>query len=128
MNLSVADAVKTDAGKMHSSAMLSSPRKPSSTMRIFASTPCCLRVLRLMSRLIFSDDDGRPVGLCFISIPQVRMNKNSPLNWTYVCSIGADGIHIDVCLLLDAGFYIIVTQSQHSIGEKVMLVGVWVIA
>jgi len=30
--------------------------------------------------MIFSDDDGRPVGLCFISTPQVRMNKNTPLN------------------------------------------------
>jgi len=26
------------------------------------------------------DADGRPVGLCFISTPQVRMNKNTPLN------------------------------------------------
>jgi hypothetical protein len=46
----------------------------------------------LMSRIIFSDDDGRPVGLCFISTPQLRMNKNSLLNQIYICPIGADGI------------------------------------
>jgi len=34
----------------------------------------------LMSRMICSDDEGRPAGLCFISTPQVRMNKNTPLN------------------------------------------------
>jgi hypothetical protein len=36
--------------------------------------------LRLMSRMVCSDDDGRPDGFCFISAPQIRMNKNSPLN------------------------------------------------
>ena len=51
------------------------------------------RVLRLMSRMICSDDDARPAGLCFISTPQVRMNKNTPLNQNYICPIGADGIH-----------------------------------
>ena len=24
----------------------------------------------------------------------VRMNKNSPLNQCYICSIGADGVHL----------------------------------
>ena len=38
------------------------------------------RFLRLMSLMIFSDDDGRPAGLCFISTPQFKMNKNSLLN------------------------------------------------
>ena len=68
------------------------PRTPSSTMRIFSSALYCLRVLRLMSRMIFSDD-GRPVGLCFISTPHVRMNKNSLLNQNYICPMGADGVH-----------------------------------
>jgi hypothetical protein len=54
----------------------------------------CLRVLRLMSRIIVSDEDGRPIGLCFISTPQVRMNKNSSLNQIYICPIGADGVHM----------------------------------
>jgi len=36
--------------------------------------------------------------------------------------------YIGVGLLFGVGFYIIVTQSQHSMGEKVTLVGVWVIA
>ncbi len=41
---------------------LSSPRNPSRTMRIFSSALYCLRVLRLMSRMICSDDDVRPLG------------------------------------------------------------------
>jgi hypothetical protein len=49
--------------------------------------------LRLMSRMIRSDDAGRFAGFCFISTPYVRMNKNSPLNQCYICSIGADGVH-----------------------------------
>src|SRR6056300_645877 len=77
--------------RRHSSAMLSSPRKPSRTMRIFSSALYCLRVLRLMSRIVCSDDDTRPDGFCFISTPQIRMNKNSPLNQCYISSIGADG-------------------------------------
>ena len=36
--------------RRHSSAMLSSPRKPSSTTRIFSSAEWCLRVRRRMSR------------------------------------------------------------------------------
>jgi len=47
--------------------------------------------------MIRSDDAGRSAGFCFISTPHVRMNKNSPLNQCYICSIGADGVHsIDV--------------------------------
>jgi hypothetical protein len=83
--------------RQHSSAMLSSPRNPSRTIRIFSSALFCLRVLHLMSRMIFSDDDCRPVGLCFISNPQLRMNKNSLLNQIYICPIGADGVQA-VCV------------------------------
>jgi len=42
--------------------------------------------------MIRSDDAGRSAGFCFISTPHVRMNKNSPLNPCYICSIGADGV------------------------------------
>ena len=51
-----------------------------------------LVVLRLMSRMVCSDDDTRPDGFCFISAPQIRMNKNTSLNQCYSCSIGADGL------------------------------------
>jgi len=44
--------------------------------------------------MIRSDDAGRSAGFCFISTPHVRMNKNSPLNPCYICSIGADGVHL----------------------------------
>ena len=50
-----------------------------------------LRVLRLMSRMIFSDDDAGPAGFCLISTPQVRMNMNTTLDQNYICSIAADG-------------------------------------
>ncbi|HJN96162.1 MAG TPA: hypothetical protein QGF41_10740, partial [Gammaproteobacteria bacterium] len=43
-----------------------------------------------------SDDAGRSAGFCFISTPHVRMNKNSPLNQCYICSIGADGVQSEL--------------------------------
>jgi hypothetical protein len=51
--------------------------------RIFSSALYFLRDLRLMSRMIFSDDD-RPAGLRLISTPQVRMIKNTLLNQNYI--------------------------------------------
>ena len=63
-------------------------------MRIFSSAPYCLRVLRLMSLMMCSDDEGRPAGLCFISTPQFRINKNTLLNQNYICPIGADVIQV----------------------------------
>ncbi len=35
---------------------------------------------RISLAAALKDEDGRPAGLCFISTPQVRMNKNSLLN------------------------------------------------
>ena len=46
----------------------------------FSSALYCLRVLRLKSRMIFSDADGRPADFCILSTLQIRMNKNSLLN------------------------------------------------
>ena len=40
--------------RRHSSAMLSSPRRPSSTMRIFSSAEYCFRVARRISLTTFS--------------------------------------------------------------------------
>ncbi len=42
--------------------------------------------------MICSDDEGRPVGFCLISTPQVRMNKNTLLNQNYICPMGADTV------------------------------------
>ena len=42
--------------RRHSSAMLCSPRRPSSTIRIFSAAEYCLRVARRMSFTIRSDD------------------------------------------------------------------------
>jgi hypothetical protein len=43
-----------------------------------------------------SDDDGRPAGFCLISTPLVRMIKNTPLNYGYICPIGADVIQTEL--------------------------------
>jgi len=48
--------------------------------------------MRLMLRMIRSGDAGRSAGFCFISTPQVRMNKNTLLIWSAICPIGADGV------------------------------------
>ena len=54
----------------HSSAMLSSPRRPSSTMRIFSSAEWCRRVARRISRTIFSALSGTRLLACLIVAPQ----------------------------------------------------------
>jgi len=36
--------------------------------------------------------DVCPAGFCFITVTQIRMNKNSPLDQRYICPMGADGL------------------------------------
>lgn len=45
-----------------------------------------------MSRMVRSVDVC-PAGFCFITVTQIRMNKNSPLDQRYICPMGADGLH-----------------------------------
>src|SRR5881392_3749085 len=64
--------------RRHNSAMLDSPRKPSSTMRIFSSEECRLRVARRMFFTIRSDDDSGCTDFCLISTPcVVTMSQKS---------------------------------------------------
>src|SRR3990172_8189546 len=53
----------------HSSAMLSSPRRPCKTMRILSSAEKRRRVARRMSRTVFSALSGARSSLCLIGIP-----------------------------------------------------------
>jgi hypothetical protein len=55
--------------RRHSSAMLSSLRRPSSTIRIFSSNPYRFRVLRRMSLTIRSADNFLATNFCLIFAP-----------------------------------------------------------
>ena len=50
-----------------SSAIEVSPRRPSSTMRIFSSAAWCFRVARRMLRTSVSDDAGVELDFCLVS-------------------------------------------------------------
>jgi uncharacterized membrane protein YeiH len=52
-----------------SSEMFSSPRSPSSTMRIFSSAEYCFRVARRMSRTSFSGVPAVETDFCLIFAP-----------------------------------------------------------
>src|SRR5918998_714250 len=77
--------------RRHSSAMLSSPRRPSSTMRIFSSAEKCRRGARRMSLTTVSAGPFAGPDVCFIFAPDgydepeiLRSPEPS------VCLMGAD--------------------------------------
>src|SRR5690606_22093386 len=55
--------------RRHSAAIDSSPRRPSSTMRIFSSAEYCLRVARRMSLMTCSAGAFPVPGFCLIFAP-----------------------------------------------------------
>jgi hypothetical protein len=64
--------------RRQSSAIVTSPRKPSRTMRIFSSAECCLRVARRISLTRRSDGVSGVVDFCLMPTPQgVTMSPNS---------------------------------------------------
>src|ERR1700683_1700674 len=66
--------------RRHSSAMLSSPRRPSNTMRIFSSAEYCLRVARRMSWTTFSAGSLDDRVCCLIFAPvNVTMSQKLSL-------------------------------------------------
>src|SRR5215213_5934977 len=82
---------KVMPSRRHSSAMLSSPRKPSSTMRIFSSAEKWRRVARRMSLTMVSAGAFAGPDVCFIFAPDgydepeiLRSREPS------VCLTGAD--------------------------------------
>src|SRR5678815_3015994 len=78
--------------RRHSAAIDSSPRRPSSTMRIFSSAPYCLRVARRMSLMTVSADAFPVPDFCLIFAPlkgydEPEILRSQPGRF---CLIGAD--------------------------------------
>src|SRR6266568_7365101 len=75
--------------------MLSSPRRPSSTMRIFSSAEWCRRVARRISRTVFSALSGTRLLACLIVAPQQGYDEPGILSYAIrpFCPTSADGLH-----------------------------------
>src|ERR1700693_3428775 len=78
--------------RRHSSEMFSSPRSPSSTMRIFSSAEYCRRVRRRMSFSTCSAGALPGPDFCFIFAPcGYDEPEILPSGSPSICLIGADG-------------------------------------
>src|SRR5271155_5517826 len=79
--------------RRHSSAMLCSPRKPSSTTRIFSSAEYCFRVARRMSFTTCSDDTLVVSDFCLISASPWSYDEPEilPCSTRLICLTSADG-------------------------------------
>src|SRR6188768_3015484 len=79
-----------------SSAMLTSPRRPSSTMRIFSSAEWCQRVFLRMSRTVFSALSGMRLLACLIVAPRWGYDEPKILSYAIspFCPTSADGLHV----------------------------------
>src|SRR5438477_4854581 len=76
--------------------MLSSPRRPSSTMRIFSSAEWCRRVARRISRTVFSALSGMRLLACLIVAPQQGYDEPGILSYAIkpLCPTSADGLQL----------------------------------
>src|SRR4249919_3434587 len=83
--------------------MLSSPRRPSSTMRIFSSAEWCRRVARRISRTVFSALSGTRLLACLIVAPQQGYDEPGILSYAIrpFCPTSADGLHAPLSPWLD---------------------------
>src|ERR671911_1850854 len=81
--------------RRHSSAMLSSPRSPSSTMRILSSAEKCRRVARRMSRTSCSAGafTGPDFSLILAPLKGYDEPEILPSSIHPICLIGADAGH-----------------------------------
>ena len=81
--------------RRHSAAIDSSPRRPSSTMRIFSSAPYCLRVARRMSLTTCSAGAFCVPAFCLIFAPLKGYDEPEILlsQLSRFCLIGADAGH-----------------------------------
>src|SRR5215207_10142867 len=77
--------------------MLSSPRSPSSTMRILSSAEKCRRVARRISRTTCSTGSRTGPDFCLIFAPVKGYDEPEilPSSIRSICLIGADAGHID---------------------------------
>lgn len=86
------------ASLRHSSAMQSSPRGPSSTMRIFSSAEKCRRVARGISRTVTSALCGACLSRCLIvSLLGITMSRKHSYTMSSICPAGPDGDGIMDC-------------------------------
>ena len=76
--------------------MLSSPRRPDTTIRIFSSAEYCLRVLRRISRTALSAGSLLLNDFCLIFVPFGHYDEPEILRYaiTSICPKGADVRHI----------------------------------
>jgi len=72
--------------------MLSSPRRPDTTIRIFSSAEYCLRVLRRISRTALSAGSLLLIDFCLIFVPLGHYDEPEILRYaiTSICPKGAD--------------------------------------
>src|SRR5262245_38103808 len=72
--------------------MLSSPRRPATTIRIFSSAEYCLRVRRRMARTVASAPSFNPFNFWLIFVPFGRCDEPEILRYANpsICSVGAD--------------------------------------
>ena len=81
--------------RRHSSGMLSSPRRPDTTIRIFSSAEYYLRVLRRISRTVRSAVSLEFIDSCLIFVPFGHDDEPAILRYeiTSICPISADVRH-----------------------------------
>src|SRR3954454_19597398 len=84
--------------RRHNAAIDSSPRRPSSTMRIFSSAPYCLRVARRMSFATCSAEAFCVRAFCLIFAPLKGYDEPEilPSQLSRFCLIGADAGHYEL--------------------------------
>ena len=81
--------------RRHKAAMLSSPRRPDTTIRIFSSAVYCLRVLRRISRTVLSAGSFLLIDFCLIFVPFGHYDEPEILRYaiTSIRPKGADVRH-----------------------------------
>src|SRR3954471_25061275 len=91
--------------RRHNAAIDSSPRRPSSTMRIFSSAPYCLRVARRMSFATCSAEAFCVPAFCLIFAPLKGYDEPEilPSQLSRFCLISADAGHRGRRLLTEGG-------------------------
>ena len=85
--------------------MLSSPRRPDTTIRIFSSAVYCLRVLRRISRTVLSAGSFLLINFCLIFVPFGHYDEPEILRYaiTSICPKGADVRHFQMDLIQGKG-------------------------
>src|SRR5215831_10144562 len=102
--------------------MLSSPRRPSSTMRIFSSAERCRRVALRISRTVFSALSGMRLLACLIVAPQRGYDEPAILSYAIssFCPTGADGLQQQVVISAWQQVGINVTSTMGISGNWVL--------